>query len=561
MRIDTVTAAAFGPLTDQTLALAPGLTVITGGNESGKSSWHAALYAGLCGRRRSRGRATAADQQFIDAHHPWDGGRWLVTAQLSLDDGRQIELRQELSGLVDCRAVDVGLSRDVSAEIIRDGSPDGSVWLGLSRSAFRATACVGQAEVLGVLEAADGLQHALQRATSTAGTASTAAAAIEDLEAVRRSAVGRDTVTAVRPLRKALDAVEAAQARLEQAHGAAEELAALAGRRAAAEEEAGMAAHALATAERTLAEAKNKVAGPAAASPASGSGMRSATLRGRAAAAALVAAILLVVGAAGAGALRVVTLVMGTLLAAALVAWLWRRRPPPPPSSGARHGAEPADQQVHAAVTAARQVRYDADVGAARADTAYTVRAAMVPQVAEAEEALAAAERELAGVRELDETLELTIGFLARAQERVHREVVPELTQLLRHRLPQLTDGRYVDARIDPATLRVEVCGPMRVFRAAHLLSRGTAEQIYLLLRVALVELLTAGYDSCPLLLDDITVHADPERTDYMLELLLELAAQRQIVLFAQQDQVRAWASVRLDGSRDALIELDGARA
>ena len=56
MRIVSVTAADFGPLRSSTLGLAPGLTVVVGGNESGKSSWHAALYAALCGRRRSRGR-------------------------------------------------------------------------------------------------------------------------------------------------------------------------------------------------------------------------------------------------------------------------------------------------------------------------------------------------------------------------------------------------------------------------------------------------------------------------------------------------------------------------
>jgi DNA repair exonuclease SbcCD ATPase subunit len=559
MRIDAVTAAGFGPLTEQTLALAPGLTVITGGNESGKSSWHAAVYAALCGRRRSRGRPSAADQQFIEAHQPWSGGRWLVTAELTLDDGRQIELRQELSGLVDCRAVDVGLGRDVSAEIIHDGSPDASLWLGLSRSAFRATACVGQAELLDVIEAADGLQQALQRATATAGTASTAAAAIDDLETVRRAAVGRDTITAVRPLRKALDGLEAARARLEQARGAAGELGALAARRTAAQAEAAAAASALARAERALAVARAEPPEPAAVGRGFDAGVRTTRRLRIAAAAALIAAVLLVAGVLGAGVVRALSLVAGGLLAAALGAWAWRQRPAPARAPRAAHPANTAAEQLTSAVRAAEHRRYTADVEAARADTAYAVRAALVPQIAEAEEAVADAERELARVRELDETLELTIGFLARAQERVHREVVPDLTALLRYRLPQLTEGRYVQARIDPATLRVEVCGPDRDFRSAQLLSHGTAEQIYLLLRVALVELLTAGHDTCPLLLDDVTVHADPERTDRMLELLLELSAERQIVLFAQQDQVRAWASVRLSGSRDAHIELEPA--
>jgi uncharacterized protein YhaN len=205
----------------------------------------------------------------------------------------------------------------------------------------------------------------------------------------------------------------------------------------------------------------------------------------------------------------------------------------------------------------ARRRHHEAALRAERADAVRAERAATYPSVAEAEEEVAAARAELTRVQELDETLGLAIGFLQRAQERVHREIVPELTGLLREWLPQLTGGRYVDVRMDPASLSVEVCGPTREFRAAHLLSHGTAEQIYLLLRVALAERLTAGHDTCPLLLDDVTVHADPARTRELLELLRELSAERQIVLFAHQQQVCDWARDVLDGTRDALIVLE----
>ena len=53
MRIEQVSVTGFGPLQDQTLALRPGLTVVVGGNESAKSSWHAATYAALCGPFRA----------------------------------------------------------------------------------------------------------------------------------------------------------------------------------------------------------------------------------------------------------------------------------------------------------------------------------------------------------------------------------------------------------------------------------------------------------------------------------------------------------------------------
>jgi DNA repair protein SbcC/Rad50 len=106
MRLRTVTAHAFGPIHNDTLAFADGMTVIIGNNESAKSSWHAAIFAALCGRRRGKGKPRADEQNFIELHKPWDHDDWLVSARITLDDGRDIEMRQDLAGKVDCHAKD-----------------------------------------------------------------------------------------------------------------------------------------------------------------------------------------------------------------------------------------------------------------------------------------------------------------------------------------------------------------------------------------------------------------------------------------------------------------------
>jgi len=66
MRIRLVRTHAFGALRDDTLSFADGLTVVYGPNEAGKSTWHAAALAALCGRR-----ALAKDS--LDRYAPWDG--------------------------------------------------------------------------------------------------------------------------------------------------------------------------------------------------------------------------------------------------------------------------------------------------------------------------------------------------------------------------------------------------------------------------------------------------------------------------------------------------------
>ena len=217
MRLRCVRIRAFGPFKDRELELAPGMTVIVGENEAGKSTWHAATYAALCGMRRGQGRRRE-DVEFARLHRPWDGDSWSVEACIELAGGRQIEITHDLDGRVDCRAVDTGLGRrDVSSEIMFEGAPDASRWLGLNRQTFQATACVGQAEILDVLQSAGALQEHLQRAAATAGTDETAARALELIDDYQKERVGTERANSVKPLRQALDRLTRAQTAAEKA--------------------------------------------------------------------------------------------------------------------------------------------------------------------------------------------------------------------------------------------------------------------------------------------------------------------------------------------------------
>lgn len=217
MRIERVIARAFGPFRGETLELAPGMTVVVGPNEAGKSSWHAAMRLAITGIRRGRGRATAADAAVEARHRPWDQpDQWEVEARLRLDDGRSIDISQDLAGKVACRAWDIALGRDVSDEIL-DGTPDASRWLGLDRDSFAATVSVSQAQILAVADAAGELQEQMQRAAATRGTDATAAEAIGRLEEFRRQAVGADTIAAKGPLRAAKTGISSVEVRLADA--------------------------------------------------------------------------------------------------------------------------------------------------------------------------------------------------------------------------------------------------------------------------------------------------------------------------------------------------------
>ncbi|MBV9950965.1 MAG: hypothetical protein JO291_03375, partial [Acidimicrobiia bacterium] len=194
---------------------------------------------------------------------------------------------------------------------------------------------------------------------------------------------------------------------------------------------------------------------------------------------------------------------------------------------------------------------------AQQARAALEVTQANAPSVAEATEALSTAEVELARVLRLDEILSTTIDCLGEAQDRLYRSLAPVLADRLSEVLPSITAGRYREVTVDPETLEVQVRLADGSLHPAGLLSHGTAEQVYLLLRVAMTERLVNGPDTCPLVLDDVTVHCDPERTRAILDLLLAVAEHRQVVLFTQEADVVAWAEAALRGDRHRIVSLE----
>ncbi|MGI9825335.1 AAA family ATPase [Agromyces sp. Marseille-Q5079] len=208
MRFERVTANAFGALRGAKLDIAPGMTVVHGPNEAGKSTWFAAIYAGLVGRRVSRGRGTKSQSEFRRRHKPWSGAQWKVELVVALDSGRRLVLEQDLqAGRVSIRdaandrLIDIGrLEQELGRSLRADDSFDGARLLGLDREAVRATLFVGQADVLRVLQSGEELQEHLQRAASSTHLDSTAEEALGWIEAQRRERVGSPHVGA-KPLR------------------------------------------------------------------------------------------------------------------------------------------------------------------------------------------------------------------------------------------------------------------------------------------------------------------------------------------------------------------------
>jgi uncharacterized protein YhaN len=95
-----------------------------------------------------------------------------------------------------------------------------------------------------------------------------------------------------------------------------------------------------------------------------------------------------------------------------------------------------------------------------------------------------------------------------------------------------MTENRYVRviAPLDGGEIQVERADGVRL--SPQVLSRGTAEQLYLSMRLALVREYANHVDCLPVVFDDIFVNFDPNRSHYTFKALRELCSTHQVLLF-----------------------------
>ena len=133
--------------------------------------------------------------------------------------------------------------------------------------------------------------------------------------------------------------------------------------------------------------------------------------------------------------------------------------------------------------------------------------------------------------REFD-ALTAALDALERAHSGLQARFSPALNQVAGAIFARLTGGRYGKVTLTRQfeALAEEADGLLP--RRALTLSQGTADQLYLAVRLAVCRLVLPGEDPCPLVLDDALANFDDERMALALDALTELARERQILLF-----------------------------
>ncbi len=147
---------------------------------------------------------------------------------------------------------------------------------------------------------------------------------------------------------------------------------------------------------------------------------------------------------------------------------------------------------------------------------------------------------ELERKRRLVRALELAIATMRSSVEEFQEHALDPVAQQAGGFIARITDGRYRELEMDQESMTPTLHGVGPGVLELDDLSRGTRDQVYLALRVGLVDALSGG-KQLPIILDDPCVHFDDERLEATVRVLEKIAQLRQVIILTKDESYTQW--------------------
>lgn len=158
---------------------------------------------------------------------------------------------------------------------------------------------------------------------------------------------------------------------------------------------------------------------------------------------------------------------------------------------------------------------------------------------------LAQKQEQLSALREEYDAIALAMEALEQANTTLQNRFSPALGARAAEIFSAITAGRYDRVLLSrDFSLSAEPAGDP-VGRSIRLLSQGTADQLYLAVRLAICDMVLPEEKRVPLILDDALVSFDDDRLHAALDYLLAESETRQILLFSCQKREMDYLSGR----------------
>ena len=136
----------------------------------------------------------------------------------------------------------------------------------------------------------------------------------------------------------------------------------------------------------------------------------------------------------------------------------------------------------------------------------------------------------------LEKSMELAKQIITDSYEKMKNTVTPKFTQNLSDNISKITDGKYTNIRFnDEEGLIVELDNGNYV--NASQLSIGTIDQLYLSLRLSMVEELSE--EKMPIILDEAFAYYDEDRLENILKYISEKYIEHQVIIFTCTNRER----------------------
>ena len=151
------------------------------------------------------------------------------------------------------------------------------------------------------------------------------------------------------------------------------------------------------------------------------------------------------------------------------------------------------------------------------------------------EEELALADEAMEEAQKRAKAIELAINVLKESYSQVSASFSPEITALTNEYLKRASGGKYERLTIDSDYLVRVYDGSDPIPKELFGYSRGTMDQIYICLRLALLKYLSGGMAVSPLIFDDSFANCDDERLQNLMKILWDESKERQIIILTCQ--------------------------
>lgn len=164
-------------------------------------------------------------------------------------------------------------------------------------------------------------------------------------------------------------------------------------------------------------------------------------------------------------------------------------------------------------------------------------------EIVSLEEELENSKKYLSDLIQKQKVLQLTIATMQEAVIGVSKSANKILEKTISDKLGKITSNHYTKIQVKPdLTIQVYSNEKNDWVDPINELSRGTIDQIYFLVRLGFLKLITEN-KNIPIILDDPFVTADANRKESLREVVTEIAKQHQVILFTNDFDYSDWGN------------------